>query len=510
MLIQEALTGSVVRSPDKKAVIYGSQCITYKALDEISDIVAKFLVKSDMEKGDRVAILMDNYIENVVLFFATLKAGCIEVGLSPRMSTKFIIYSLTNCSVKILFVQGVEKEVLEEILRNVNSLDHVILFDESLLDCSTSKRIKISLYSQILATNLENLQSFRLKEEDICMIQYTSGSTGTPKGAMLTHKNFITATKSRTQYLNIDTSEIYFLAVSLAHSCGKSTLIDCVYNRNTVVLSPGNLSPADFLESIINNEVTSIIGPPFIYNFLLKANRISSVRDKLQNQLRHLEIGLSHVPRNLIYELRSEFPGASIAIRYGLTENAGAACLHLFSPESLLEKVDSCGKGMSIVNIRIIGETGDEILNGSQGELVLSGDNVMPGYWGQTDSSLSDPGFHSGDLGRKDQDGFIYITGRKTEMIKCRGERVSPQEVEEILLNSSLVKEAAAISVKDDLFGSKLKVVVVPSSSDITAGEINKFCRLNMPSFMVPELIELRSSLPKAPSGKIDKISLRS
>jgi acyl-CoA synthetase (AMP-forming)/AMP-acid ligase II len=348
---------------------------------------------------------------------------------------------------------------------------------------------------------------------DLATIIYTSGSTGEPKGVMSAHYNVISAARSITTYLENVADDIILSALPLSFDYGLYQIIMAFSFGGTIVLEKSFVYPYQILERIIQERVTGFPLVPTMAAILLKMDDLAKF--DLQH-LRYISNTAAALPVAHLQRLRQCFPEARIYSMYGLTECKRVSYL---PPEEVDRRPGSVGIAMPNEEVFIVDQDGKEVGPDVVGELVIRGSNVMQGYWRDPEASARSfrPGryvgerlLYSGDLFRKDDEGFLYFVARKDDLIKTKGERVSPKEVENAICEMEGVAEAVVIGVPDEIFGQAIKAfIVLDGKNNLTPEKVTKYCTNGLEAFMVPKYIEFRDVLPKTSSGKIDKKALR-
>jgi acyl-CoA synthetase (AMP-forming)/AMP-acid ligase II len=348
---------------------------------------------------------------------------------------------------------------------------------------------------------------------DLANIIYTSGSTGNPKGVMMTHLNMVSAATSITQYLGNKETDIILNVLPLSFDYGLYQIIMAFKFGGTVVLEKSFAYPYVVIDKMIKERVTGFPGVPTIFALLLQ---LKDLKKYSFQHLRYITNTGAALPVNHIKALRDIFPHVKIYSMYGLTECKRVSYL---PPDEIDRRPISVGRGMPNEEVYIVNDKGERAGPGLVGELVVRGSNVMRGYWKspeETDQVLK-PGLYpgekvlyTGDLFKMDEEGYLYFLGRKDDLIKTRGERVSPKEVENTLHEIKGVAEAAVIAIPDEILGNAIKAFIIPTNgSTLTEKDILKYCSENLESFAVPKHIAFIDSFPKTSSGKIDKKALK-
>jgi long-chain acyl-CoA synthetase len=517
VLVHEWLRRSARRFPDKEALICGPQRWTYKALDRHTDHLAVALGQMQVRRHDRVVILLDNCPETVISLYGTLKAGGVFVILAGSVKAAKLKYILDNSGANVLVTHTskarVVTEALEQIEREIKTIwvgpKHSIP-----AELASSSQSWEEIFANVGETETRtNGQLPRCMDVDLATLIYTSGSTGEPKGVMSTHHHMISAARSVIQYIGNYTNDRILNVLPLSFSYGLYQVIMAFMFGGTVVLEQSLQFPCRIFELIDRERVTGLPVVPTLIAMLLKIQEFSLFD---LGTLRYLTSAGAALPVEHIHLLRKLLPHVNIISMYGLTECKRVCYL---PPEQLGQRPSSVGKAMPNCEVFVVDEAGNEVSAGQTGELIIRGSNVMAGYWNDPDLTAKTyrtgryPGekiLYSGDTFRRDDDGFLYFLGRKDDMIKSRGERISAREVENVLCALDGVAEAFVIGVPDDILGQAVKAYIVPSPGrELNEKDVLRFCAAKMETFMVPKYIELVEELPKTPNGKIDKKQLK-
>ncbi len=513
MLLQDFLEDSARRLPDKVALIHRGERLTYDAINRKANQIAALLRSQGIRRGDRVAVFFDNSIEAVISLFGILKADAVFLMLSPQLKPPKLAYILDNCGAKALISDTGKIKNVPDVVPSARALEALILNDDR-------KKIDPGMHRNVIAwSETENMPDSQADirnaniDIDLASIIYTSGSTGNPKGVMLTHLNMVSAATSITTYLENVPEDIVINVLPLSFDYGLYQVLMTFKFGGTLVLEKSFVFPYEIVKRMSEEKVTGFPGVPTIFAILLQ---MKDLKKYDLSSLRYITNTAAALPVSHIKQIRHTFPQARLYSMYGLTECKRVSYL---PPEELDRRPDSVGRGMPNEEVWIVDESGNRLGPGAVGELVVRGSNVMKGYWGdpETTDRVLKPGplpgervLYTGDLFRMDEEGFIYFVGRKDDMIKTRGERVSPKEVENALYAAEGVAEAAVIPVPDELLGSAIKAYIVPKDgAGLTDKQLLLHCKKMLEEFAIPKYFEFRDSLPKNASGKIDKLALK-
>lgn len=489
---------------DKVALIAEDRRLTYREIDSMANSLAIALVESGIRRGDRVAIFMDNSIEAVVSLFAILKTGAAFVIINHTTKTEKLEYIMNNSRASGMVTQGSRADIVRAI--SSPYLKAVIVAGPS------NGRLPCLSYEDIISSGGNEPVRSPSIDLDLASIIYTSGSTGSPKGVMLSHLNMVSAAHSISTYLENDENDIIIDVLPLSFDYGLYQILMGFKVGATVVLEKSFTYPYHVVDVMIKEKVTGFPGVPTIFALLLQFKDIEKYDF---SSLRYISNTAAALPLSHIRKLREVFPKAKLYSMYGLTECKRVSYL---PPDQLDKRPASIGRGMPNEEVYIVNERGERVGPGEIGELVVRGANVMLGYWEMPEETAKclRPGqypgeriLHTGDLFKMDEEGYLYFVARKDDIIKCKGEKVSPKEVENVLYSLDGIAEAAVVGVPDEIFGQAVKAyVALEKGSQLTEKDILKYCSQHLESLMVPKYVEMRESLPKTSTGKISKKEL--
>jgi long-chain acyl-CoA synthetase len=510
--VEQFLELSAERSPDKVALICGQQRLTYSAIDAKCNQLANALLAADVKRWDRVAVYLDNSPEVAYGVFGTLKAGCVFLVINPTTKTDKLSYILNNCRATVLITTRKKAEEMTDIWSTMPYLRTVVITDSNDFTISNDSTKQVLSLESIFSTSPSTRPAKRCINIDLAALIYTSGSTGKPKGVMLTHLNIVSAATSITTYLENTPEDIVINLLPLAFDYGLYQLLMVFKMGATLILERGFTYPFVLVETLIREKVTGLPLVPTISSILLQLD----LKQYKFPHLRYISNTAAALPTEHIRQMRELFPHVKIFSMYGLTECKRVSYL---PPDQIDIRPRSVGRGMPNEEVYVVDDQGKRLGPGEVGELVVRGANVMKGYWElpeETAKMLRDGGFawpekvlHTGDLFKTDEEGFLYWVGRKDDIIKTRGEKVSPKEVEEVLYSIPEISDAAVIGIPDEILGSAIKAfITLKPGSSITEQEVLRYCKSRLEDFMVPKLVEIRETMPKTGTGKISKRAL--
>ena len=507
MLVQEFLEDSADRIPDQVALVCDGQRLTYGQVEAQANRLARALRDCGLERGERVVLYLSNSVELVVGIFAALKAGGVFVVINHTTKYDKLAYILSNCQASACIMPGRKLGLAEKLVQEAPDLRAMVLVPPL---PKTDLPMACLGFNAIQATYPpERLPKINIDLDLACLI-YTSGSTGDPKGVMSDHANVDFAAGSIIEYLGNVPDDIVIGVLPLSFDYGLYQLLMVFKFGGTLVLEKGFAFPAAILKRMEEERVTGFPGVPTIFTMLLKMD--TSSYDL--SSLRYLTNTAAALPPAHITQLLERFPWATVYSMYGLTETKRTLYL---PPEQLDERPGSVGIAIPGTEVWIEDEVGQRLGPGQIGELVIRGRHVMRGYWGDPDATRQRyrpgpfPGerlCYSGDLFTMDEEGFMYFVSRKDDIIKSRGEKVSPKEVENVLYALEGVKEAAVIGVGDPVQGQAIKAFVVGDGDELGEAQVLAHCRAHLEDLMVPKYVVICEELPKTSSGKIKKTDL--
>ncbi|RKX27299.1 MAG: AMP-dependent synthetase [Candidatus Zixiibacteriota bacterium] len=515
MKISDLLEHSAAAFADRTAITHGERSVTFDELWATVSTLERFLRQLPIEPGSRVAILFENSIEYLTCFFAATKAGCVVVPLDTSANPLTLRSILSDCSATLLFCQSRYQRHLAKILNESTPVKWLVTDKEIKTDFDGVTRY--SLDNVIGNTGdhpedntpapQERELSWTDSPNELAAIYYTSGSTGDAKGVMLSHRNLVSNTLGTVEYLGLRAEDSVMVILPFYYIYGNSLLLTHIACGGRLVVDNRFLYPEVILDTMEKEQVTGLSGVPS--NFVILLNK-STFKTRRFEHLRYFtQAGGAMAPKT-IQQLMDAFPEKEIWIMYGQTEASPRASY--LPPDKLKDKLGSIGIAVPDVTLSIVNDSGAPVESGQTGQILISGPNVMLGYWNQPEETatvLHEGGLLTGDLARQDKDGFFHIVGRKKEIIKTGGNRVSAKEVEECLLRFDNILEASVFGVPDELLGEAIKaVVVLKKNAQANAKQIQDHCKTQLALHKAPKHIVFTESLPKLESGKINKQAL--
>ena len=510
MLLQHFLEKNAQRLPDKVSLVCGNGRWTYSQIETMANRLANAMLAYGLRRGDRVVLYLPNTLELVAGIFATLKAGGVFVPVNPTTKRDKLTYILNNCRATGILFSSRQVNMLGSIANEAPSLAFGIYCGSYSPEIGTEGRTLLLPFEKTQREYSGKRPLCKNIDLDLAGLIYTSGTTGVPKGVMCDHSNMVFAAKSIIQYLENVDEDIVINVLPLSFDYGLYQLLMVFCFGGTLVLERGFAFPAHILGRVEKERVTGFPGVPMIYNMLVRMDL--STYDL--SSLRYMTNTAAALSAAQIDKIREKFAGVTMFSMYGLTETKRTLYL---PPEQLDQRAGSVGIAIPGTEVWLEDETGRRLGPREVGELVVRGRHVMRGYWEDplATSERYRPGpipgerlCYTGDLFQMDEEGYLYFLGRKDDIIKSRGEKVAPKEVESVLNSLAGVAEAAVIGVTDNLLGEAIKAIIVRDDRELTESQVLAYCREHLEDFMIPKFVEFRDTLPRTASGKVKKTAL--
>lgn len=492
MRIEHYLRESAGRLGTKTAIVSGDTRLTFEQLYDMSSRLAAAIAKSGIGEGDRVLLLLDNGWEFAVSVFGSWFAGAVICPVNPSTKALRLEQIARDCEPALVIIET-RHEMLVESVEALQHLPRLVAGEHG-------------SFRQVFELDPLPLQD--RPADQLAALIYTSGSTGMPKGVMLAHDNLHAAVHSITSYLENTADDVILVVLPMSFGYGLNQLLTAIRVGSTLVIEKSFAYPQQIFETIRNEGVT---GWPIVPSMVAIMMQARDLTPEMFASLRYITSAAAPLPLTHQDWLRDMIPDAALFIMYGQTECTRAAYL---PPSEVDRRRGSAGIAIPGTVVKIVDDEDRSVAPGAVGELLVCGPHVMRGYWRNEEATRRalhhDPDtgevwLRTGDLFTADADGFLTFVSRMDDVIKCRGEKVAPGMVEEVLCRMPGISEAVALGVPHDLLGHAIKAVLVRTSEDITARDVQRFCARYLEDHMVPKIVEFRTELPKTPSGKISR-----
>ncbi len=507
------------RWPDRIGLVHGERSLTYAELDRTTDRLSHALIASGLQRFDRVAVSLEKGLEEALAILAISKAGGVFVPVHPVLLAGQVEHILSDCRPRVLVTSAARLAQLREPVERAPGLACVLRTDSAAEDPSG---VPVLEWAQVLDPSEvapAGPPHIATISRDLAAILYTSGSTGKPKGVMLSHANLRAGSRIVSSYLRITEQDVILSVLPFSFDYGLNQLLTGLEQAATVILATFRF-PGDVVNAILTHRATGLAGIPSFWALLTQP--ASPLHRQALPTLRYITNSGGALPRPIYETLRKALPTTEIHLMYGLTEAFRSTSL---PPDQADHRPGSIGRAIPDTEIYVVNERGELCGPGEPGELVHRGPTVSSGYWGQPEATAqvlrpnpfalpqlgpTELVCYSGDIVKLDEDGYLTFLDRRDAMIKCAGYRISPTEVEEALLRTGHVREAAAIGIPDEWMGQAvLAIVVAPDKRPIDGDALLAECALHLPRHMLPRRVEVVQSLPKTAHGKIDYPWLR-
>lgn len=487
--MRKILEETAARFKSKPAIIFNGQEISFGSLKEEVFKLAAILKSKGISRGDKVAIFLPNCPEYVYSYLACFCLGAVCVPLDYMLKNEELISCLSHAEVKLLIARTKNDVDLNLVQKSVSSLKTLLLLENL----------------QQMATPNQEPSHVSISDNDPALIMYTSGTTGKPKGILLNYKHLEGSPLAMKHFVDLTDKDIKLAAIPLSHIAGLIYIQNCIHFGITLILME-RFNPFEFLQNIDRCKVTCFHIVPAMYTAILTLKEIE--RFNLSSLRWVVVFGAPSSP-DILKRFHQYCPNAQLLNGWGMTETCPPNTVTPLGSN----KIESIGKSSPHCEIKIFSEDNQEMPAERIGEIVIRGPYVMAGYYKDpqgTAEVMQDGWLHTGDLGRFDKEGFLYIVGRKKEMIKVGGQIVYAPEVETAFYKHEAVKEVAVIGMSDKMRGEAVKAfVVLKDGMNITTEDLRYFAREHLAHFKIPHTIELRKELPKNRTGKIDKEALK-
>lgn len=504
MLIGEQLRRAAYKTGNQEVFVFKDKRITYKEMEVRALHVAAWLQSEGIEHQEKVGFILRNCTAFVDCFFGASLSGAVAVPINFRLGPEELAYIIHNSDTKILVIEKENINTIKAIKSKIPNVEKILVTGAEDIPLQD-----MSHFEEIFKSDVTYTPDEQLTDNDPAVIMYTSGTTGKPKGAVLTHKAichnalnmmYESKTEDNQQSVQLVVTPLFHISV-LSGLAGT-----CMSNSKMVIFR--EYAPQDVLETIEKERITSLFLVPTMWNQLLQ---LPNLDDYDLSSMKRCTTGGAICPLEIKKKIMKCFPNAGIYDGFGQTETSSATTM--LKPEDSLVKTNSVGKALINIEIRVVDENMNDVPVGEVGEIIYRGPNLLKEYYKQpeeTEKAFRGGWFHSGDLVRQDEEGFVYVVDRKKDMIISGGENIYPAEIEEILYEHPSIYECAVIGVPDQQWGETVKAfIVLKPGKTATEEEIINFCKSKLASYKKPKLVEFIDELPRNASGKILKRTLR-
>ncbi|MDY6862260.1 MAG: AMP-binding protein [Thermodesulfobacteriota bacterium] len=496
MNIGNKLRDIALKLPDKAAVIFKDKFTTFSELEDKATKLALALKKNGIKKGDQVALIMPNSLDFVIAYFGVLKLGAILVPLDHRLTLEELKPILDVTKISTIITTGA---IYNQIFKGP--------FNRNFTYILSDKKISNTLsFEEIFSNFTYEKIKVEIRDEDEALCLFTSGTSGNPKGVVLTFRNLVCSPKAMNEMLSLNKKTVLGMLNPMSHIGGPFIMNDMAMIGITMLIYD-SLRPDSILKTTKKHRVTFNFGVLPIFRPMLKYPELEKFH---LPDLQIISFMGMQTPLKLLKEFREKFPYTFIIQGYGLTETS--PLITLLPLKYADEKMGSIGRPIPDAEVKIIDESGKKVPSGEIGELIVRGPLVMKEYYKnseETKDRIKDGWLYTGDMVSSDRDGFLYLYGRKDDLIISGGLNVSPQEIEGVLLSHPDIEEACAVGVPDEKKGEVIKaVIVLKKGRSITKKDILNFCRERLAGYKIPRLIEFRNSIPLSRMGKVSRREL--
>ncbi len=495
MLLHEYLARAAATYPDKLALVCGDRRRTYAELERGMDALRAELQAIGVVVGDRVVVVIPNSVPAVIAAFGIVAAGGCFVVMDPSTPPERLAYVIDHCQPAAVVVVPERQSVLVEAQAiAMHRCAQIVLDGDGAVIDPRQRHNDVPPPPEVA-------------DDDLCAIIYTSGSTGRPKGVTFTHRSVDAVATAVSSYLEHDANDIVLSVLQLAFGYGLLQLLVTFRCGGRLILQPGYAFPYDLVRTMADERVTGFAGVPTLFALLLRLENVSS---EMFVTLRYITNAAAAMPQSLLPKLQAMFPAAQIYLMHGQTECLRTSYL---PPNEIDTRPTSVGRGMPGVDLWLEDEFGKPVPPGQVGELIVRGAGVMLGYWNDPDASAAvvqstdvpnSRILRTRDLFRMDDGGYLHFVARTDDIIKCRGQKVSPLEIEELLYSRPDIVEARVIGVPDDILGNAIRAeIVLAAGVQLNEPVIKRYLRQHLEDYKVPHQIAAVDALPKTSSGKI-------
>jgi acyl-CoA synthetase (AMP-forming)/AMP-acid ligase II len=499
--VVEMLEDTVSKYSDKIGFICGDWRLTYKEFHALVNRMAAGLEDHGVRKGDHVAVLLGIQMEFPLVFFALMKLGAVVVPLNTRFKGEELAYEINDSESMMLIVDEEYWSYIEHVRDRLKTVEK-IFFNGANPPETTYPFSLLREHEQSVFTRA------KLSESDHATIMYTSGTTGKPKGAVLHQRGFVLMAMLYADFVQFESEDKMICCVPLFHVTGLAMVMLASIFAGVACVYIKHFKTRDFLEVMAREKITAYTGVGNIIWLMINHPDFGTFDF---SSFRIAMLGGSPMTEEMLSAMNAKLPGCNVSAGYGLTESFGSVCTTPYKDR--FRKIKACGKPLPLVEVAVMGDQGNELPPNSVGEIVLRGAKIFKGYWknpGATKETIVNGWLHTGDIGKIDDEGFVYILDRKKDMINRGGEKIYSLEVENLIFNYPHVLEVAVVGVPDKAMGEAVKAVIaLKAGRQATEDEIRRFCAEHLADYKVPKYVEFVNALPRNPAGKVIKAELR-
>jgi len=485
----------------REAIVFEGTRMTYDQFNCRVNRLADAMQAIGLTKGDRAAVLLFNCSQYLEIYYAAAKLGVILVTLNYRLAGRELQYILDNARPSVLFFGRQFHEVLAQVRENCRYIREYVCLEET-------PPGNLIPYEQMISSGAMIEPDHDVQLDDPQLIIYTSGTTGNPKGALITHGNTLwTCINQMLFFKDLSSQDSALVVMPLYHCGAQNDFTTPIINMGGKIVIMERVDPAKVVEMIERERITTALLLPTLLHMMFQLPDLD--RYDLSS-LRYVQTGGAPLPQITMENFYKKM-GYHICQVFGLTE--GTALTTIVRSDEAARKIGSTGRPLFHVDVKVVDDLGIEVPAGEVGELIQKGPTVMKGYWENpeaTRQAIKDGWLYTGDMARRDDEGFVYIVDRKKDMIISGEENIYPAEIEQVLYSHPKILEAAVIGVPDEKWGESVKAIVVPKpGQQLTVEEVIAYAKSNLSSYKKPKYVEFMDELPRNPSQKVLKGVLR-